>query len=45
VISSDDSLACQLPRPADLPLAAIVVEASYSALFKLEHVDGNWLAD
>ena len=28
-----------------LPLAAIVVEARYSALFKLEHVNGNWLAD
>src|ERR671939_506775 len=24
---------------------AIVVEARYSALFKLEHVNGNWLAD
>jgi hypothetical protein len=26
-------------------LAAVVVEARYSALFKLEHVNGNWLAD
>ncbi len=24
---------------------AVVVEARYSALFKLEHVNGNWLAD
>jgi hypothetical protein len=22
-----------------------VIEARYSALYKLEHVDGNWLAD
>ena len=26
-------------------LAAVVVEARYAALFKLEHVNGNWLAD
>ena len=42
---SDGSLAFQLQRLAELPLAAIVVEARYSALFKLEHVDGTWLAD
>jgi hypothetical protein len=42
---SDGSLAFQLQRLAELPLAAVVVEASYGALFKLEHVDGNWLAD
>jgi len=30
---------------AELPLAAVVIEARYSALCKLEHVDGNWLAD
>lgn len=29
----------------ELPVAAIVVEARYGALFKLEHVNGNWLAD
>jgi hypothetical protein len=42
---SDGTLAFQLQRLAELPLAAIVVEARYSALFKLEHVNGNWLAD
>jgi hypothetical protein len=42
---SDGSLAFQLQRLAELPLAAIVVEARYSALFKLEHVNGAWLAD
>jgi hypothetical protein len=42
---SDGSLAFQLQRLAELPLAAVVVEARYSALFKLEHVNGNWLAD
>jgi hypothetical protein len=42
---SDGTLAFQLQRLAELPLAAIVVEARYSALFKLEHVSGNWLAD
>jgi ERCC4-type nuclease len=42
---SDGTLAFQLQRLAELPLAAIVVEARYRALFKLEHVNGNWLAD
>jgi ERCC4 domain len=42
---SDGTLAFQLQRLAELPLGAIVVEARYSALFKLEHVNGNWLAD
>jgi hypothetical protein len=42
---SDGSLAFQLQRLAELPLAAVVVESRYSALFKLEHVNGNWLAD
>ncbi len=42
---SDGSLAFQLQRLAELPLAAIVVEARWSALFKLEHASGNWLAD
>src|SRR5207247_4350845 len=41
----DGTLAFQLQRLAELPLAAVVVEARYAALFKLEHVDGNWLAD
>jgi hypothetical protein len=42
---SDGTLAFQLQRLAELPLAAIVVETRHSALFKLEHVNGNWLAD
>ena len=42
---SDGTLAFQLQRLSELPLAAIVVEARYGALFKLEHVNGNWLAD
>jgi ERCC4-type nuclease len=42
---SDGTLTFQLQRLAELPLAAIVIEARYSALFKLEHVNGNWLAD
>ena len=42
---SDGTLAYQLQRLAELPLAAVVVEARYSALFKLEHVNGNSLAD
>jgi hypothetical protein len=42
---SDGTLAFQLQRLAELPLAAVVIEARYSALYKLDHVDGNWLAD
>jgi ERCC4 domain len=42
---SDGTLAFQLQRLSELPLAAVVVEARYSALYKLEHVNGSWLAD
>jgi ERCC4-type nuclease len=42
---ADGTLVFQLQRLAELPLAAVVVEARYSALYKLEHVDGGWLAD
>jgi ERCC4-type nuclease len=42
---SDGTLAFQMQRLTELPLAAVVVEAGYAALFKLEHVNGNWLAD
>jgi ERCC4-type nuclease len=42
---SDGTLAFQLQRLAELPLAAIVVEGRYSALFKLEHVNSTLLAD
>ncbi|TML88333.1 MAG: hypothetical protein E6G08_08150 [Actinobacteria bacterium] len=41
----DGTLAFRLQRLAELPLSAVVVEARYSALFKLEYVDGGWLAD
>ncbi len=34
-----------MQRLAELPLAAVVIEARYAALYKLDHVDGNWLAD
>jgi ERCC4-type nuclease len=42
---SDGSLVFQLERLAELPLAAVVVESRYGALFKLEHVSGALLAD
>ena len=42
---SSGTLAFLLRRLAELPLAAIVVEARYAALDKLEHVDGGWLVD
>jgi hypothetical protein len=45
VILKPFTLAFQLQRLAELPLAAVVVEARYSALYKLEHVSGSWLAD
>ena len=42
---SNGTLAFQLQRLTELPLTALVVEGRYSALYKLEHVDGGWLAD
>ena len=42
---SDGTLAFQIQRLAEVSSAAIVVEGRYSALFKLEHVSGAWLAD
>ena len=42
---SDGTLAFQMQRLAEIPSAAVVVEGRYSALFKLEHVSGAWLAD
>jgi len=42
---SDGTMAFQLQRLGELPRAAVVVEARYSALFKLEHVPGGWVAD
>ena len=34
-----------MQRLSELPLAVVVVEGRYSALFKLEHVPGAWIAD
>jgi ERCC4-type nuclease len=42
---SGGTLAFQMQRLSELPLAAVVVEGRYSALYKLEHVSGTWLAD
>jgi hypothetical protein len=42
---SDGTLAFQVQRLAEIPSAAVVVEGRYSALFRLEHVSGAWLAD
>ena len=42
---SDGTLAFQMQRLSELPLAAVVVEGRYSGLYKLEHVTGAWLAD
>jgi ERCC4-type nuclease len=42
---SDGTLAFQMQRLSEIPSAAVVVEGRYSALFKLEHVSGAWLAD
>ncbi|MGZ5296175.1 MAG: ERCC4 domain-containing protein [Actinomycetota bacterium] len=42
---SDGTMAFQLQRLGEMPRAAVVVEARYSALFKLDHVPGGWIAD
>lgn len=42
---SDGTLAFQMQRLGELPLAAVVVEGRYSQLFRLEHVDPAWIAD
>jgi len=42
---SDGSLAFQMQKLAEIPSSAVVVEGRYSALFKLEHVSGAWIAD
>lgn len=41
---SDGTLAFQMQRLLELPLAAVVVEGRYPGLYKLEHVSGAWLA-
>jgi hypothetical protein len=42
---SDGTIAFQLQRLGEAPRAAVVVEARYSALFKLDHVRAGWIAD
>lgn len=42
---SDGTLAFQLGRLAELPLAAIVVEGRYPALFAVPRVAEGWLPD
>ncbi len=42
---SDGTLAFQLQRLGEAPRAAVVVEARYSALFKLDHVPAGWIPD
>jgi len=42
---SDGTLAFQVQSLAELDLAAVVVEGRYSALHKLEHVPGAFIAD
>jgi hypothetical protein len=42
---SDGTLAFQMQRLGEMPLAAVVVEGHYSQLFRLQHVDPAWIAD
>jgi hypothetical protein len=42
---SDGTLAFQMQRLGEVPLAAVVVEGRYSELFRLQHVDAAWIAD
>lgn len=42
---SDGTLAFQLARLAELPLAAVAVEGRYSALLDSKHAPPGWLAD
>lgn len=42
---SDGTLAFQMQKLAEFPVAAVVIEGRYSDLFKLNHVSGAWLAD
>lgn len=42
---SDGSLAFQMGRLAELPLAAVAVEGRYSALLGFRHAPASWLAD
>jgi hypothetical protein len=42
---SDGTLAFQMQRLAELPLAAVVVEGRYPALLASPHAPGGWLGD
>lgn len=42
---SDGTLAFQMQRLSEAPLAAVVVEGRYSTLVQAEHAPGGWLAD
>ena len=42
---SDGTLAFQMQRLGEMPLAAVVIEGRYSELFRLQHVDAGWIAD
>jgi hypothetical protein len=42
---SDGTLSFQMQRLGETRLAAVVIEGRYSELFRLQHVDGNWIAD
>lgn len=42
---SDGTLAFQVQRLSELPLAAVVVEGRYPSLLMAEHAPGGWLAD
>jgi hypothetical protein len=42
---SDGTMTFQLQRLGEAPRAAVVVEARYSALFKLDHVPAGWISD
>lgn len=42
---SDGTLSFQMQKLGEMPLAAIVVEGRYSEIFRLQHVDGGWIAD
>jgi len=42
---SDGTLAFQMQRLSEVPLAAVVVEGRYAAIVTAEHAPGGWLAD
>jgi ERCC4-type nuclease len=42
---SDGTLVFQMQKLAELPSGAVVVEGSYSGMFRLDHAPAPWLAD